>query len=195
MTSVPESLRRRAESESEAKRRYLGILRRAIRCVHSTIEPRFGPQVDRSGRLALVWSLHPIEVRQPDGASLYLVIDQSFDFGPHPDYVGEMKLFTRSYWYAAYDSPDVEHVPALVAWHWNSSNEPWSQPHIHAPVQDPHGRGLRLHIPSGARMTVEQVLAFLIREELVKPTHDGWENDLAEGELRYQTFQTQDQSS
>jgi len=142
----------------------------------------------------LVLTPYPIKVATPDGGSLYLAIDQSFDIGPHPDFAGEHKLFTRSYWYGVYESDDVEHSTPIIAWHLESTNDDWPDPHAHAPLGDPLGRGPRLHIPTGSRMTVEKMLKFLLDEKLVEPAHGDWQEHLGDGQARFDAFQTQERN-
>lgn len=45
---------------------------------------------------------------------------------------------------------------------------------------------MRLHLPTSHRVTVEQVLLFLIREGMVKPIHDNWAADLNQGHLGFE---------
>ena len=67
-------------------------------------------------------------------------------------------------------------------------------PHIHTSINDHLGRGTRLHIPTGKRVTVEQIVAFLISEMNVVPVVDEWAEILGEHQLRFDKYQVQDRS-
>lgn len=141
--------------------------------------------------MVLAWSDYPTEVRQPNGAPLFLKFDQAFQIVPHPTYKGERKLLTRAYFYGVCTSQDAD---PILYWHWNPEDKNWPYPHLHAPVADPAIKGMRLHIPTGQRVTIEQVLGFLICEVMIKPVHENWEADLKDGQRRFEIFQTQDET-
>lgn len=63
---------------------------------------------------------------------------------------------------------------------------------MHISVPDPLGKGTKLHIPTGSRVTVEQVLSFLIRDWGVQAV-DGWQEAIGESQARFDKYQTQDQ--
>jgi len=105
-----------------------------------------------------------------------------------PLWVAESKhwrMTTREYIYLLV-TKDVE-----VAWHWHPltsprGGDPSTRPHSH--IQLPEGTAsekarkaiTRLHIPSG-RVTVEQVVRYIIEECEVKPLHDDWDQMLSAG--------------
>ena len=101
-------------------------------------------------------------------------------------------MSTATYVYALYDHPDTASVEPLIRWHWNRDDPNWSAPHVHVAIPDPQGKGVDLHIPTGGRVSIEQVVTFLIRDLDVVPALDDWEAVLAEGQARFDEFQTQD---
>lgn len=54
------------------------------------------------------------------------------------------------------------------------------------------GKGPQLHIPTGRRVTIEQIVTFLIKDFEVVPIVAEWEEILEEHQLRYDTYQVQD---
>jgi hypothetical protein len=126
---------------------------------------------------------------------LYIRVLQTGFVVADPRYRGEWKVSTATYVYALYDRPDTASAEPLIRWHWNRDDPNWPAPHVHVAVADPRGRGVDLHIPTGARVSIEQVVTFLIRDMDVTPAVDDWEAVLAEGQARFDEFRTQDPRS
>ena len=184
--TVPQSSRQPARTETELRSRYITVLARAIRCVHPTVQPRIGPSPRAGAFRSLAWSEEPIPVPTPRGDQLYLAIDQLLEIVPNPDYPGEIKYSTRMYSYAVYESEQPD-APTLFHWHWNPASD-WPDPHLHLSIEDPRQRGPRLHIPTGGRVTIETVLRFLIREQMVTPANDDWEQQLSDGQRLFDDY-------
>ncbi len=116
-------------------------------------------------------------------------MDQLLQVQRNPDYARELKYRTLAYFYSV---SATAHGDPFLYWHWNPSDTKWPYPHMHASiVGDPGGRGSRLHIPTGQRVTIEQVIGFLIRENLATPALDDWEAVLADGQRRFDAYKSQ----
>ena len=126
------------------------------------------------------------------GVPLYVRVLQTGFVVPDPRYPGEWKVSTATYVYALYDRPDTATAEPLIRWHWDRDNPNWPEPHVHVAVPDPQGKGVDLHIPTGARVSIEQVVAFLIRDMGVTPAIPDWQDVLGDGQARFDAFQTQD---
>jgi len=192
---VPRSLRRRAKDQGEARERWRHFVEKSLRCVEPDIHLRVGPSPRGSEGLNSLFQAGepgaPIHLTTKSGSPLYLSFEQSGEVVPDPRFRREYKISTRSYAYALrYPEPTSE---PLIQWHWHPGLSPdWPEPHIHVSIPDPLAKGTKLHIPTGSRVTIEQVLSFLIRDWEVVPTDD-WREVIAETQLRFDTFQTQDQ--
>ena len=104
---------------------------------------------------------------------------------------GEYRIAIRAYHYAVGRSATDD--PGFLSWDWHpGSSLDYPYPHIHVPIPDPSGRGYRLHVPTGKRVTVEQVVGFLIQELLVEPARPDWAEVLEDTQRRYDLFQVQD---
>lgn len=135
---------------------------------------------------------NPIRLTTQSGQVLYFTLTQQGEIIKDTRFRGEYRITTRSYRYAL--STDQDCKEPLIVWDWHPGSSPdQPHPHIHVPIADPLGRGERLHIPSGKRVTIEQIVSFLIKDMGVVPAIPNWEEILAEHQLRYDTFQVQDQ--
>ena len=142
--------------------------------------------------MALRTAVEPIKLNTAQGPSFYLLVLQSGLVVPDPRFPGEWKVSSARYTYAIYDRPDIESAEPLIRWHWNRDDPNWPAAHVHVAVPDPQGKGVDLHIPTGARVSIEQVVAFLIRDMGVTPAIPDWQDVLGEGQARFDAFQTQD---
>lgn len=195
MTSAtPQSMRQPEDSESGAKSRYLGVLRQSISCVRSNVHLWLTPVPDGT-RQSLTLSERPIALRPGEyGKPLFLTIAQSVEVVPHPEYQGDFKCSTRSYFYGLFDTDDVDHTYPFLAWHWQPDDQRWRDPHVHAPLPDDLGRhqvGGKLHTPTGGRVWLEEVIRFLLKERLAAPAagmENTWEQALDDAQKRVEQF-------
>lgn len=83
----------------------------------------------------------------------------------------------------AYELRD-EQERLIVGWHWHPrGRSPATWPHIHVPRSSEYNLG-KLHPPT-ARVSVEAVIRFAIRELGVRETRPGWEPELDRSERRF----------
>ena len=162
MTPTPDARRQRASTPAEARDRYRRFIQRALSCLDARVFCRVGQP--GGGAVALRTAVEPIKLDTAASYPLYLLVLQGGFVVPDPRFPGEWKISTARYTYAVYDRPDIESAEALIRWHWNRDDPNWSAPHVHVAIPDPQGKGVDLHIPSGGRVSIEQVVAFLIRD-------------------------------
>lgn len=105
--------------------------------------------------------------------------------------LGPYKVSTILYNYRL----QAEDGPEVVAFHWHPTPDadwPHRHPHLHI------GRGLgsglatratRYHFPTG-RVCLEQVLRFAIKDLLVRPIKDNWEQILDQGQQTHEEWRT-----
>ena len=190
MTPTPDARRQKASTPAEARDRYRRFIQRALSCLDSRV---FCQVIrDAENAVALETAVTPIRLNTAEGPSLFLLVLQTGLVVPDPRFRGEWKISTARYTYAVYDRPDIGTAEPLIRWHWNRDDPNWPAPHVHVAVPDPQGRGVDLHIPTGARVSIEQVVAFLIRDMGVTPAIPDWQDVLGEGQARFDAFQTQD---
>ena len=193
MRPVPASLRRKAKTPSEAKERYRAFIQRTLACLDGTVQLFVGPSpLGPETAVTLEPRKNPIRLTTQSGQVLYLTVTQQGEIIKDTRYRGEYRVTTRSYHYAL--STDQDCKEPLIVWDWHpgiSPDRPY--PHIHVAVADPMGRGTRLHIPTGRRVTIEQIASFLIKDLDVVPAVADWQDIVTEHQLRYDIFQVQDQ--
>ncbi len=185
---IPDPLRLTARSEREAKERYVRFLQRALRCVapHASLRIGSAPGSTESNVYSLHWTPEPIRAEAPDGKPIFLTIDQLVALGDDSLFPGDVKFKTLKYFYGVSTDPSAD---PFLYWHWNPSDQGWPYPHVHSEVRDPLNRSMRLHIPTGGRISVEQVLRFLILEGIVRACDPDWESRLDDGHKRFMTAQ------
>ena len=144
-----------------------------------------------SNEVSLRSNPEPIHLRTRDGAAYFLRLRQLLQFVNDDRFRGEVRLSTRAYIYSIYDSPGMMEVEPLVYWHWSPPTD-GRDPHVHAPVGDPAGRGMRLHLPTGRRVSVEQIVEHLIEEWGVVPARADWRSVLQDNRTRFETYRRQD---
>ena len=193
MKRVPASLRRKAKTPSEAKERYRAFIQRTLACIDETVQLFVGHSpLGSENAVTLEPYENPIRLTTRSGQILYLRLSQQGEIIRDRRFRGEYRITTRSYHYAV--STDKDSKESLIVWDWHpgiSPDRPY--PHIHVPLVDPTGKGARLHIPTGRRVTIEQIVSFLIEEMDVVPAVPEWKEILAEHQLRYDMYQVQDQ--
>ena len=192
MRLVPKSLRRKARNPEDAKDRYRGYIQGTVRCVNKTVQLYVAPSPLGSGNSVTLGAYtNPIPLTTSTGNSLYLLLQQQGQIIKDGRFRGEYRITTRSYHYAL--SLDPESKLRIIDWDWHPGTTPAQQhPHIHTGINDPLGRGARLHIPTGKRVTIEQVVGFIVREMDVLPVAEDWEETLADHQHRFDKYQVQD---
>jgi len=125
------------------------------------------------------------------GEPLFLEFSQTTELVDDTRFPGEKRLSTRAYYYGVRRDPDD--LDSIISWHWGPlSDAAHPYHHIHTGVTDPLGKGKKLHIPGGGRVTLEEVIYFLIDEWDVIPAREDWQEVLKETLARFRQFQTQD---
>jgi hypothetical protein len=114
----------------------------------------------------------------------YMVIE-------NPALRGEYKVKTLAYEYNVERRKDRQEI---ICWHWEGEHGRNSVPHIHVGMTKGHVSPItnKTHIPSG-RVSVEDVVAFLIDELGVKPTkhrQTSWRDSLAKLRQLFYRFKT-----
>jgi hypothetical protein len=132
-----------------------------------------------------------IPLKRADDTVLGLRMRQAVQPVRDEDFVGEFRFTTRAYVYSIHSGLDFSSADPLLYWHWNPSDDDRG-PHVHAPVADPSGRGLRLHLPTGRRVSVEQIVEHLIEDWEVVPARADWRAVLDDGRERFDTYRRQD---
>lgn len=193
MKRVPASLREKAKTPSEAKERYRAFIQRTLACVDGTVQLFVGPSpLGSEDAVTLEPRNNPIRLTTQSGQVLYLRLSQQGEIIKDRRFRGEYRITTRSYHYAL--STDQDCKEPLIVWDWHPGRSPdHPHPHIHVSMADPLGKGTRLHIPSGKRVTAEQIASFLIKDMNVVPAVPEWQEILGEHQLRYDMYQVQDQ--
>lgn len=178
---------RPARTNSEARDRYTHYLQRSLSCVSKTAIWVTGPTpLGKRGHLSLTTQPDPVPLTRSAGR-LYLSASQSFHFRPNPAARGQMKVSTDEYIYNLGESPD-DPRDYLLAWHWHPSVKSECHLHIRATV----GKDVDLHkshLPT-ARVSLEEVLRFLIQECGVRPARSDWESVLRDSQSRHETYRT-----
>lgn len=151
--------RARADTESEAKKRYKGIIGKALGCITDAI-PLLAETEGRA-LYALTTSEFPLLLGSREGEPVFLGIDQHVVFGADPVHPGEFKAHTRKYIYTL-AMGDLDRP--LVEWHWHPENRP--DPHIHIPGLPAPMK--TTHLPTG-RVAIEEVIRYLIADLGVTP--------------------------
>ena len=195
MKLVPDSLRKKAKSPAEAKARYRGFIQRTLACVNETVQLFVGSSpLGSASSVTLEPYNNPIPLTTRSGEGLYLKVEQQGEVIKDGRFRGEYRITTRSYHYAVLLDPASKDDP-IIAWDWHPGTSPdHPYPHIHAGIHDHLSKGARLHIPTGKRVTIEQIVAFLISELDVEAVVDEWAEILGEHQLRFDKYQVQDRT-
>jgi hypothetical protein len=96
-------------------------------------------------------------------------------------------MSTQQYIYNVADTPDTHGY--MFAWHWHP---PLGRPecHIHANAEMSNGMKLdKKHLPT-ARVSLEDVLRFLMSECDVVPARDDWARVLDDTQQRHEKYRT-----
>lgn len=190
--SVP---RRPANTVHEARERYTEYLQRSLGCITKAVWA-VGPAV--RGRPDLEWVLslpnggRPIRVPLEAGGHLLLSASQRFVLVDDRRYPGEYKTSTREYIYKVSEGSQAASQQPVFEWHWHPSRGP-AYPHVHAhpPVAaEIWGEDMgRRHLPSG-RVSLEEVIEFLLVDLHAVPVADDWRERLDEALRAFRSWQT-----
>ncbi len=172
-----------------ARERHKHYLQQALRCVTDAAyfywaQPPLRDDPD-------LWSLDtnpkPIELERMAGGTLYLAIGQSLRVRYHKK---QWRMSTQQYIYNVAELPDSPGSrDYLFAWHWHPELGP-QECHLHANAALSNGMRLdKKHLPT-ARVSLEEVLRFLISECDVFPARDDWQQVLDETQRRYEQHRT-----
>lgn len=168
-----------AKTPREAYERYHDALMIPIRCLTSAHVVN-NKHAEAGTEIFFAFSNNPVDLL---GSPYSLFLLQRVKVIPHPRIEGEWKVKTLGYEYAIELTKEKKEV---IAFHWNSSVDNGLRAHIHVGLT---GKGQSLsnkhHIPSG-RVSVENVVKFLIEELRVPPAkaYRGTWNDLIEKALQ-----------
>ena len=186
-------MRRPARNRGEAEERWRHFIQQAVACVSSTAQVFVGPTP--LGRdddfVSLACYEGPIELRTGGSGLLALQIAQRgrVILDERAEHRGDYRITTLAYFYEI-----ISDGEALIRWHWDPETHP--EPHLHVPIDDPRGRSMRLHVPTGPRRTsVEQVVRFLITEWGVQPMRKDWDAQLSETQARFDRYRMQDRNT
>jgi hypothetical protein len=177
-----------ARTSAAAERRYRGYIQQAISCVSAAVlytgpAPNDAPDE----YLALLSRESPIRLTTSEGYELRLEFMQLGEFVPDDRFPGETRVATRAYYYALTDDSSV----VLIEWHWDTNRHP--EPHIHVPALDHPAARRRLHVPTGGRrVSIEQVVSWLIEEWGVRPARADYSEVLADTQARFDEHRRQD---
>ena len=169
----------------EALNAYRSEIQKIVSCI--TVEVCYCYENTR-GRQSLQWSSGGFfRVTCIDNTHLYVDINQEVDI-PQDE---ESRVTTKYYLYSIADSEKND----LIGFHYHPelTEDPVLYPHIHAYAKDDK-RYLALnlhrkHIPSG-RVTLEDVIHWLIEELKVKPLRKDWEQVLADAKEHFKEIRT-----
>jgi hypothetical protein len=135
-----------------------------------------------------LWSLDsspsPIPLKRRTGDPIYLTVTQSLRMKKHKR---EWRMSTQQYIYNVADVEDAHQY--LFAWHWHP---PLGRPecHLHARAALVDGTNLDgKHLPS-SRVTLEDVLRFLVSEWDVEPVSVDWAQILEETQRTHERYKS-----
>ena len=187
------SVRAPAHNRGEAEERWRHFIQQAVSCVSRTAQLFVGPTplAGDDDLVSLACFEDPIALRTAGRDPLAMRIAQRgrVILDERAEHRGDYRITTLAYWYEI-----ISDGVSLIRWHWDRETHP--EPHVHVPVDDPGGRGLRLHVPTGPRRTsVEQVVRFLIDEWSVEPERADWDAQLSETQGRFDRYRVQDRDA
>lgn len=98
---------------------------------------------------------------------------------------GPWKVSTAAYYYGIHDNRQSE----ILSYHWHPGTER-QDPHLHFESSSKVIDFLRgIHLPTG-RVSLEEVLWFLIEELKVKPLRRDWNKVLQSTQSQYERFRS-----
>ncbi len=178
-----------ARTPAEAVNNFLGPLQRVISCVTQAqlnVKGGYYPTTDEPHALVLADGLPQ---KLPGETDLSLVVKQFYYVirVEEPDR-GPWRVSTAEYNYNLRDADNR----VVLAFHWHPAERfKVRHPHLHLDQgarlghEDLH----RTHIPTG-RISIEEVIRFVITELRVEPLRGDWEKVLSEAESARQSWRT-----
>jgi hypothetical protein len=122
------------------------------------------------------------------GSPLFLKATQRFHYARRVGHPKEWKVVTDAYAYTVSETRDLSRE--IWAWHWHPSLE-HPNPHLHIGRGDPDlGTLAKLHVPTG-RVSLEEILLFLVEDCDVKPMRKkDWRTTLEHNLAVFREFRT-----
>ncbi len=174
-----------ARTDAQAKARLLRVLGLSLSTVCSRGIWLVSPDPSGGGIVTALTN-PPVIPLQAGDSQIFIRSTIQYEYTDHQRFPGERKASTHQYAHTVGESESLK--PQLYSWEWASA-EP-TYPHLHLRRSDPEFHGLgKLHIPTG-RVFYEDVLRFLIKEHVVEPAREDWDEVLGESFSRVSTYST-----
>jgi hypothetical protein len=166
-----------------AFRSFVAPLNRALSCVTSAVVIGSGhnPENDRHALILNNGDPAPLRV----SPRLYLTVAMHYRLVKHA-HRREWKVSTVAYMYGVQDENQEE----LLGYHWHPRSTPeYAHPHLH--LYEGSGAEVfsKRHLPT-RRISLEELLRFLVVEMKVTPLKDDWEKILGETQRAHERFRT-----
>lgn len=131
---------------------------------------------------------NPVPMRCSFGGRLFLWSTIQFEFTENTRPSGGRKVSTRHYSHSVYLDEDAQ--VELLSWQWHPLDAGPTYPHLHVHGGDLVGQSLhKLHLPTG-RVFLEDVLLFLLNDDIVDPAHPDAHGTLEENLDRLHRYGT-----
>jgi hypothetical protein len=181
-------VRLHGETPGDARERHRHFLQLALSCIHATAYLYFArpPLATDPDLWVLDSNPSPIPLDRWEGEPIYLTVTQSLRMRRHKR---QWRMSTQQYIYNVAEGSDTRTY--LFAWHWHPALGR-SECHLHARAELSNGTRLdKKHIPT-ARISLEEVLRFLISECDVVPAKDEteWRKLLDESQKRHEQYRS-----
>lgn len=156
-----------ARNDNEAKKRFLKYLRASLQTVYRHAHWLVVPVPTNQGLHVAQTEPNLIPMRCTSGGKLYLWTTVQFTFVDDPRRPGCRKVGTRHYSHSIYLDSDAHRE--VLSWQWHPIEGGPTYPHLHVHGGNLGGRSMhKYHLPTG-RVFLEDVLLFLLNDELVEP--------------------------
>lgn len=174
-----------ARTKAAARTRYTNYLQQTLSFVTLAVW-RVVPVPRQEGVYSLDHSEETIPLRRGKGfAPLSLAARQLFAYHHDTENTGDWRCRTLGYAYTVFEGTDLSRE--LLAWHWHPSSRPDTHLHVGKGHPDLSGLSHKAHVPTG-RVSLEEVVAFLIRDLMVEPQRDDYEAILDDTLTRFKTY-------
>lgn len=166
----------------QAVRNCLEPLNQAVSCVTRDVLVASGSDLNKVESLTLGKG-SPSRLRSKP--SVYLTVKMLYRVTKDPGERGPWKVSTAAYYYGIHDNQQSE----ILSYHWHPRTER-QDPHLHLESGSKVIDFLRgVHFPT-ERVSLEEVLRFLIEELKVKPLRRDWSIVLRSTQSQYKRFRT-----